>query len=63
MATYIDNTSIFNSAIRGNETANGKTWITVFLLTIFHSITPSHGHIVNDPIEKIKINNNNKKKT
>lgn len=53
MATNIDNTSIFSSAIHGNKTANGKTWVTVFL-TIFHIIAPSHRHIVNDPKRKKK---------
>lgn len=48
IATDIDDTSIFSSAIHGNKTANGKTRVTVFL-TIFHIIAPSHRHIINDP--------------
>lgn len=51
MATDADNTGIFSSAIHGNKTANGKPWVTVFLI-IFHFIAPGHRHIVNDPIKK-----------
>lgn len=50
ITTHIDNTSIFSSAICGNEAANGEARVAV-LLAIFHIIAPCHGHVVNDPVK------------
>lgn len=54
ITTHIDNTSVFSSAIGGDEAADGEARVAV-LLTIFHIITPCHRHVVDDP-EKVNLN-------